>query len=389
MNFSLFKISEIPNETLSELVQESLDAFPILKKIYDGDFIEELLKENHQMNYLLWLLSAKNYFTYETLKEIAQNLEILEENESIIHFGDKLKSKTENIFNNYQLELYFASYYKRKGFNIELEPIINVRGKNPDFKVDYNNDDVFFEAKNLFFEDMIKLDKFDFQLHSDLRKHQIKLVYSVYRDINFDLSEYHRFRKFVYKKLSENKDATDFPKHFDFLDKNGKKIAELVIDRKPKTKEYGFLGILMDLKASEWDDRTKIISSIVGKLGQLVEDESNVVIVKSSQILTDYESIQDALFGEEKYRIDKTTGTIMDSIRYGDRVFSPYKNSRISAVLFYKKSYIKNKFEHNIWVFHNPYAKKPIPTEFFRDDNVLQFTVIECDNTHMHLNWIK
>ncbi|MHA1840189.1 MAG: hypothetical protein ACTSYO_09590 [Candidatus Ranarchaeia archaeon] len=389
MNFSLLQIPEIPLEKLKQLVSESLDKFQILKKIYDDDFVEELIKDNHQMNYLLWLLSAKNSYTFETLKEISENLEITEENDSLAHFIDKLKSKTKNTFNNYQLELYFASYYKKKGLNIELEPVINENGKNPDFKVDYNSNIVYFEAKNLYFEDRIKLEKFDFQLHSDLRIHQIKLVYSVYRNTDFNLSEYHKLRKFINKKLSENKDATDFPKHFDYFDKEGKKVAELVIDGKPRTKEYGYLRGIMDLTASEWNDRKKIIGSITSKLSQLVEDESNVVIVKSSQILTDYESIQDALFGDIKYRIDNSSGKIIDSIRYGDRVFSPTKNSRISAVLFYKKSYSQDKFEHDIWVFHNPYASKPIPVEFFRNSNVHQFAVLETDDTHMHLNWTK
>ncbi|MBW1932305.1 MAG: hypothetical protein JRI56_04645 [Deltaproteobacteria bacterium] len=389
MNFSLFELSEVPEDKLSELVKSSLDEFAILKSIYNDDFIEDLLKDNHEKNYLLWLLSSKNPYTYETLKEISENLEILLENDSITHFKDKLQSKTINIFENYQLELYFASHYKKKGLNIELEPAINQKGKNPDFKVQYQNDIIFFETKNLYFENMISLDKFDFQLYSDLRKHYMKLVYSVYRDPNFDLSEYYRFRKFVQEKLSENKDASDFPKRYDFLNKEGKKCAKLIIEGKPNTKDYGYLSAIVDLHASEWKDRTKIINSIKEKLSQLVKNESNVIIIKSSQILTDYESIQDALFGAEKYLINKKTGNIIGSTRYGDRVFSPSKNSRISAILFYKKKYSNEKFEHNLWIFHNPYAKKPIPVEFFRDNNVLQFTIVRCDKTHIYLDWIQ
>lgn len=386
-DFTITQLSNIPDEILEKLVFQTLDEFEILKKIYDNEFISELIKEKNRKNYLLWLLSAKNEFTYKKLENISHGLTNLQKEGSIRHFMDKLRSKTTNTYNNYELEIDFASYYKARGYHVELEPEINADGINPDFRLHYACEEIYFEAKALYFSSILEQEKFDYQIHRDLRRHKNKLGYSIHREPEIKIGEYDKFKKFALKQIEKHIDETEFPIEYNYSDADGKNIAKIVIHGTPNKLEYGYLGGVMDLHASEWNDRNKIIKGITSKNRQLVKGKSNVIILKSSFILTDFESIQDALFGAEKYHISKKTGEITGSSRYGTRVYSSKQNTRISAVIFSKKNWENANFVHKMWVFHNPYAEKPIPFEFFKGENINQFTIVDDNGKNITLDW--
>jgi len=382
MNYLIFKQKQIPSHGLSRLVYETLDNFPILREVYDDEFVTQLALKNHGKNYLLWLLAAKNEYTFNQWSQIAESLELLREYGGIEAFRYKLRSPTEIEFSNYFVELHFAAYFKKRGYEITLEPTINEAGNNCDFMLEYNGSKIYFEAKNLHYGVIIEQEKFDYELHSDLRITEINLVYSVRRMANVTASDYQGFKRFVEQELRANKDAEQLPITIQYENDESEVIAELTIHGHPESLDHGFLGAVADLKASLWEDREKIMSAVSSKTRQLVQGERNVVIVNSNDIMTDYISIQDALFGEDGYKIIRETGELIP-IRTGDRIFTHHKNTRISAVLFSEL-----KRNDGFIVFHNPYAEKPIPVEFFEAENVKQFAITKHTDKEMILDWI-
>jgi hypothetical protein len=112
-------------KSLSNLVQNTLKKFPILKNLYDETFLDNLLnKRFYYDNFLLWLLASEEPYAHETLADISRNLEILKDSDGITHFKKKLRSHSEPILKSYLTELEFAAYYREKGCEVELEPKI-------------------------------------------------------------------------------------------------------------------------------------------------------------------------------------------------------------------------------------------------------------------------
>ena len=70
-------------------------------------------------------------------RRVVENLKILADEKAIQHFKAKLRTEDEvNLF-GYLAELHFSAFFKRKGFQVVLNPPINDR--SADFMIRNNN----------------------------------------------------------------------------------------------------------------------------------------------------------------------------------------------------------------------------------------------------------
>ena len=254
----------------------------------------------------------------------------------------------------------------------------------PDFKVITSNYDIFFEAKHLSDEEIKSLNDFDNQLAGALGRVKEKLVFSVNRGTDISVRDIPKLKKFVLQKLHENKNLESFPVSYYFPNEEEHK-AELVIHGKPNKLQFGYLGMIGSARAFEISNKDKILDKIASKVSQLPKDGHNVVVVQRSHLFTDEEDIFDALFGAEALKISSNGRA--EPIRKGDRVFSNNKNTRISAVIYFERQWVDERFVKQKRIFHNPYANNPIPIEFFKDTNVKQFAITNKTSTHMIMSW--
>lgn len=99
MKVNIFELKEMEEDELLELALQTITSFPVLKEIYDEDFLRDLVRRRHHFdNYLLWLLVSKQPFTYSTWQIIANCLKSLKDSDGSSHFKAKLRSRTDRVF---------------------------------------------------------------------------------------------------------------------------------------------------------------------------------------------------------------------------------------------------------------------------------------------------
>jgi len=387
MELNIFELKEVEENVLLDLVYETLSKFPILKNIYSDGFLENLVKKRlHFDNYLLWLLTSKEPYTIITWEEISKWLNLLKDSDAIFHFGEKLRSTKQEVFQSYLTELEFAGYYKEQGYEIELEPEVASTGKNPEFKIESNGFRVFFEAKNIFWEEILAMNEIETQIQGTLGKIEQPYAFSIHYTSKFRIRDVQPLRDFMISKLKSINEDQAFPVRFLFPDEK-EVLAKIVVFGRPKRLPYGYLGASGRLDAFEIPGAKEIRRKISKKVGQLPKEEANVLIIAPGQIFVDVDDIDYALYGDEKILIHKDDWST-EVIRVRNGTFSPNMNTRLSAVIFFKKklnSMSQNSICNKL-VFHNPFAKKKLSKTFFEDNNVRQFIPIE-DEKSIRMVW--
>jgi len=381
MKLNIFDLKSADEETLFELVWQTIKTFPILKEIYDEAFIQSLIKNRFYFNnYLLWLLSSKEPYTVSSWTEITRCLWILHECDVVTHFKDKLRSTDEHIFKSYQTELDYASYYKERGFNVELEPSLPNSGKNPEFVIASDELKVYFEAKNIFWEEMMKERALTTQIQGTLGKIDELYVFSIFFSPELSIGDIGSLRKLFFDSLKQLGANQPFPVKIHYRPA-GKVLAEIVVHGRPNKLSYGYLGGIQRSEAFALPNSEWIRRKISKKVPQLPETEADVIVIEPGDFGISKDSMVDALYGDEEVVFTKNSSTNDFSAkahRKRNGFYQPNKNTRISAIIFSDKKFRENAAVIR-WksVFHNPFAKKPLDRSLFDDKNVEQFMPIE------------
>lgn len=385
----IYELKEKDDAELLTEIKGTLSAFPILREIYDEDFYLDLLKKKFcNDNYLLWLLASRTDYSRITWESISKCLNLLKEAESISHFRDKLRLTDERFFHCYQTELELAGYYKERGNDIELEPQISETNKNPDFKIKNEDIQIYFEIGNLFTDKLIEMQRLDSHLYGMFGKIEELFVFSIsYQPNVLKIRHLKHLDGFLRKIFAElDKKEKIFP--FTCVFPNQKyPLAEVKIWGRPNKLKYGYLASVMSgafgLPRGGINFRRKISK----KISQLPKNASNVMVIELGHIYYDEEDLIDSLFGDESFVVNKEDFSA-HAVRGREKIFSANKNTRLSAVLYYRKKFGKSGF--HVWktVFHNPFASNPIIPDFFEDNNVKQFVPIK-DEKGCHMEWLK
>lgn len=374
--FYIFDLPDKSEDELMELICETLDEFPILREIYDEDFLIGLIRKRFNLdNYLLLLLSSKMSFAHSTWKSIAENLQILKDCNAVLKFKNKLRILDKLSIEAVKTELEFPAHYKRKGYSVKIEPKISSTGNNPDFSVLFEREPIFFEIKSLSEgKALSRYENLEKKIRSRLRRLDQLFVISISYGNKLMYNDIKALEKFTKKKLHElseieKKEVLNLPLQFNFENK-----AELIVHGKPNRLPYGYLGVLSgpsmfidDIKRT----RRVIKSAVSG--GQLPPNNMGVVVVDCTlaQFINKID-IEDAIFGYLNMMVDNIT-LKTKTIRTGKKVFEKKGNRRISAVIFYIRKFHDPDFIFISKVYNNPYAIKPIPISFFREPIVEQY----------------
>ena len=388
---SIYDLKEEDDEELLSKIEVTLSDFPILKALYDEDFCLNLVKKRfYYNNYLLWLLVSRNPFATLTWESISRCLNLLKDADAISHFREKLRHQCKSVFQSYLTELEMAGYYKERGCEIELEPQISGSKKNPDFKAEQNDFRVYFEVKNLFMDELIQMDDLDVQIHGRFGKIEEHFILGIsYKPSVLKIEHLKSLQTFVKKKLAELNKARElsFPVSLFFPDKKNL-LAEVKVWGRPNKLKHGYLaslglGTAIGLPQGGKNIRRKISR----KMSQLPKGEANVIVVELGHLFYDEIDVLDALFGDEKLRVNRIDfSTHVERGR--DKIFDVKKNTRLSAVIYYKRKFQNENFLFRRTVFHNPYATKPIHPDFFADKDVKQLVPIEEKDTY-RMEWIE
>jgi len=385
---SIRDLLELNEEQLLDFMNASLKQYPILKDIYSDQFVEELVRRQfNPNNYLLWLLASRNEFANKQLEEMANALESLQELGAITKFKGKLIHTNKMILESYLSELEFASYYKQKGYQVELEPSIEGTLRGPDLKVKTENVVIFFEIENIFIQELINIDRIDSEISFRLAVTEEPFVYIINRfETKMTQKDVETLVGFVKDNLRKlgNKDNVEFPITLQFPDEKQRK-AEIQIVGRPNKLKHGYLGGI-SWSYFGFPSSQNIRRKISKKISQLPKKAANVLVIQLGHLLYDEEDVLDALFGDLKLRINLKDSS-SEPMREKEKIFTYNKNTRLSAVIYYEKRFQNSSFDYRKVVFHNPYAKVPIDPNFFKDHNVKQF-VPRDKGSYYEMEWI-
>jgi len=334
---SIFDLKEMDYEELRSKIQITLSTFPILKSLYEKDFLDDLVEKRfHYHNHLLWLLVSGHPFAIVTWETISKYLNLLKDSDALSHFSEKLRHLSERVFQSYVTELEMAGYYREKGYKIELEPPISRSGKNPDFKAEWNEHRVFFEVKNLFIDELIRMDDVDSQVHGRFGKIDSRFVFGFsYRPLALQMKHLKPLQTFVEERFAEleKREEISLPLSFFFPDKKDP-IVEVKVWGRPRKLDHGYLAGTVVGAFGLPGGSKNIRRKISKKISQLPKEEANVIVVELGHSFYDELDIQDALFGDEGIRVNlKDFSTRV--VRGSDRIFDSRKNTRLSAVIYY------------------------------------------------------
>ena len=370
----IHEIARANEKELLVVAKQRIENFSILKKMYDDDFLSRLVRhKNDYDNLLLFWLVADNPIAIRLFQEIEENLEALQP-ENTQKFQEKLRQWDTRHFESAITEIEFAAEYKRKSFQIEIEPTLP-NGKKGDFCVRKGSLKIFFEVKNI----------------SPQRPHEDQLIINELEArygrldtpfvIGFDLKRsFHRKRVFEVVKHIEEKlehlerTESEFPQSFVYPE-SGEPIIKIdVIKRLPKG-ERGYIsgGVFGGGIRGNWNDlRSKISSGI----SQLHPDYPGVIVVQPlGPETTDYD-IENALLGDLAVNLFGEPRLF----RRKDRILAKNINKRLSAVIYYKKRLQASGYTKKKIVYHNPRVKTKLPTDIFKGENVTQFLPTKLDN---------
>ena len=388
---TIFDLKEMDDEQLFSNIKTTLSTFPTLNTIYDQDFLVDLVKRRfHYDNYLLWMLVSGHSFAMLTWEAVSKYLNLLKDADAVSHFRDKLRHKGKRVFQSYLTELEMAGYYKEKGYDIELEPKIFGSRKNPDFKAEQDDFRVFFEVRNIFMDELIRMDDLDLQIHGRFGKIRERFVFGIsYQPSVLQIRHLKALEIFIKQKFTELNRIKEisFPLYLFFPDEKNAFVKVQVLGR-PKRLEYGYLAILGTGTAIGLPPGGKSIRrKISKKISQLPKGEANVIVVELGHWFCNEIDVLDALFGDEQLRVNKKNFST-HVVRGRDRTFDVKKNTRLSAVIYYKKKFQNQNFLVRKSVFHNPYATKPIHPDFFADKDVKQLVPIEEKDVY-RMEWME
>lgn len=356
-------------EKLMEIAKRRIENFPILKQIYDDNYVSILARNKYNYDNLLlhWLVTS-NPVAIGVFQDVEENLNLLKPEDGVRKFKAKLRRWNTTYLESAIVELEFAADYKRRGYQIELEPCLPNCRKG-DFCATKDSMKLYFEVKTIFWERSLKdqaimdelldrLDSFDepFIVGVDIRKH-------------FQRRQTAEVARFIRKKLIQLEETlVSIPVSFHYPE-SGEPIVSVDVHRRLSDEERGFISGFTfggGLKGDWSDLRSKITSGV----GQLHPNYPGVLVVRPYGLDTLRYDVENALLGDPK--VDLHSDRVL---RGPDRIFKKGKNERLSAVIYSEERLQESGYNTKTrFVYHNPYAKTKLSTNVFEGENVIQFT---------------
>lgn len=373
---SIAEIRRADEKELLALAKQRIGKFSILKRIYDNGFLFDLVQHKNDCdNRLLLRLVIDEPTAIKFFKEIEENLELFQNEENIQKLKTKLRQWETIPFESTIVELEFAADYKRRGYQIEIEPELPNNQKG-DFCASKDSMKIYFEVKTIYTASSIKDHAILYELEDSYSGMGLPFVIGIDLENNFKRNQTVEVSKHIQRKLREIQ-TTHISLPFSFVyPENSKSIVTVNVSSRLPDGEKGYVsgsefggGI-----KGEWSDlRSKISSGI----SQLHPNHPGVMVIKPNGLETARDDIENALFGDPRVNLFGKP----KSFRGGDRIFAKNKNKRLSAVIYYQNA---KKF-----IYHNPYSEIKLSPEIFKGKNVIQFIPIHQDDGSIYYKELR
>jgi hypothetical protein len=360
------------NELLS-LAKLRIKSFPILKEIYDEEFLTDLVryKNNYDNLLLFWLVVDSPIdvgLAYGFLKDIEEDLELFHSQRDFKVFRAKFRQWNTVAFEAAVTELEFAAEYLRRGYQIELDPDLP-NNRKMDFYANKRATKIYFELKTIYTEASNEDQTIMNELSDRFSRMDQHVRISVDIKEEFKPSQTVEVSRYIRQKIKEiEENSIDLPFSFSYPENNDPIVIVDVLSRVPDSEKGYIAGFVFGggIKGDWSDLRRKIVSGV----SQLHPSYPGVIIVKPHGLQINQYDIENALFGDLKVNLLGKP----QCFRGGDRIFAEKKNNRLSAVVYceerlHELGYVKKKF-----VYHNPFAAIRLSADVFKGENVVQFS---------------
>lgn len=384
---NLSEISRANEEELLVIAKQRIEKFSILKRIYDDAFLSILVRHNSDLDnsLLVWLVIDNPFDKHTAIRffqDVEENLELLRQEDSIQKFKPKLRQWKTIHFESAIAELEFAAEYKKRGFQIELEPRLP-NGEKGDFLASKDSVKIYFEVKCIFWERSLK----DTAIINEIieRFSRLNQPFVIGIDIKeiFQHKQTVKVVKYIQEKLKQF-EHTSCTLPFSFVyPESGEPIIEIDIIKRLSNGEKGYVSgaVFGGGVKVNWNDlRSKISSGV----SQLHPDHAGVLIIQPHGPETNLLDIQNALFGDmavTKFGDPKL-------VRQRNKIFRKTRNKRLSAVIYCKKRLRDSGYIIEKIVYHNPYAKIKLSASTFSGEYVTQFISTQREDGKMYYEQI-
>lgn len=340
-------------------------------------------KKEDPDNYLLWLLASHDLAAKNTVADLEDCLKTLEKYGAVNRFSSRLRQYQTVKLDSVLTELQIPRDFGKLGFKIELEPQVGGADGVPDF-VASDHIAVFFEITHIFEEETERLNKVKLDLRRRLQRIDEPFVFSLTIPPDLGLSEVPPLVSDIREHLqkAQSKRGSRFQVK---LTRRGTSAKMTV--HGTSSEEYGHLSAIVSggPKAGPGE----ISSKISKKVRQLPGNERGVIVVDTGGILVDREILQDALYGADVYHFDRRTARLVEVARSEKRVFLDGRNKRVCAVYCYHQYASDTGLSTVDVIFHNPFANKEIPADFFGKPGTRQFVPVIEDSDTIRMDWLK
>jgi hypothetical protein len=370
---TMLDISRAKDEELIAKAKQRVCRYPILKHIYNDDFLRNLInrKRNRDNMLLFWLVVDEGAVpvAVRLFKEIEAMLSLFKDDKNFNSLECKLRQWKSIPFKSTTTELEFAAEYFNRGYEIELEPSLPDGFRTSDFGGIKANHKIYFEVKIAYKQESVRNEA----ILNDLteRCEAVDQPFTIGLTVaeGFNTSQVIPASRFIGQKLRALKHTVlNLPASFHYPESENPAITINVRNRLPEG-ERGYVGGSTyggGIVTSWADIRNKIEQGI----RQLHPDFPGVVILgRHNSDYTEYDVIN-ALYGD--LTVDFYTQPARE-VRTGDRIFAKNKNTRCSAVIHYQKSFHEQGHTSKKTVYHNPFAKMRLSPEIFEGENVTQY----------------
>jgi len=384
----IYEITGTDEEELLAIAKQRIENFPILKRIYNDYFLSGLVQRKSDLDNLLlfWLVTDNSIdkpIAIHLFQEIEENLDLLQSEDSVQKFKTKLRRWNTDHFESAVAELEFAAEYKRRGYQIELEPVLP-NGEKADFCASKNSMKIYFEVTCIFWKHSLEENAIMDDLSVRLGRMDEPFIIGINIKTSFQRGQTAKVARHIRKKLRQFERASVSPPFSFVYPESGEPIVEIDVMKRLPEGEKGFIsgGVFGGGLKGNWSDLRSKISS---KISQLHPDYPGVIVVQPHGLETGQYDIQNALLGDLGVNIFGEP----KAFRGKDRIFARNKNKRLSAVIHSKRLLQESGYIRKIFVYHNPHAKTKLSTDIFKGENVIQFGLRKLDDgtvCHMQIN---
>lgn len=364
---SIFDLVDLADDVALQLVQATLDRYPMLKRLFDPVFIDRLIRCSRNMNFLLFLLvQPEDAVANKYWAEVVDDMLLLEPEDSFKHFKRKLRMRSRPDLEAGRSELALAARLKRQGLAVALE-VPTRDGRDCDIRVD-TMPQTWWEVKAVADADFIvKDEEIARRVQQGLQRIDQPYVLSLVPS-TVTIGDVARAVKSIKSQLYAHY-RTDgaIPVTFDA---HGLKIQ--VTTRSKGT--HGYLGIISSgLYAFAGEHSERIRDRIGRAVSQLPDVGGGVVVIDSTDATwVDANDVIDACFGPTRSFL--RNGEFVDVHDATQGAFHPEQRTRVSAVVHYSRHprHTEGGGEsYGLYVVHNPFARIPLANEVFSGEDVL------------------